>query len=110
MISKSKCSNTINVNEITRDLQIDINNKMKSVTKRTCEETDIEIGINKDITQVCENKCDGEKQMKDELQEMNSIIPIIASYSEQNKTILSVVPTELMCKTKKYKLVGHHQK
>ena len=34
---------------------------MKIVTSRVCEETDVEIDINKDLTQEYENRCDGEK-------------------------------------------------
>ena len=42
--------------------------------------------------------------MKNGIEEMNAVIPIITSYCEQNKTIFTEVSYKLMCKTKKIQM------
>ena len=79
---------------------------MKSTNKRLCEEIDVDIDNENNMTQVYEKKCDGIKLTKDVISVLQQVLTIIASKSTSNETLFNKVPKDVTNQTLKYNMVG----
>ena len=86
-------------------LQSDIENEMKFVNKRLCEEIDVNIDNDNNVTQVYQKKCDGMKLTEDVISRLPQVLTIIASKSIRNETLFTKVPNELKILKFKYNMV-----
>ena len=63
----------IYVDMITSTLESDVSKKMRITNKRSCEEIDVDIDNETNMTQVYDKKCDGTKVMEDVIKKPKSV-------------------------------------
>ena len=71
-----------------------------------CEEIDVNIDNENNMTQVYETKYDGIKVTEDVISVLPQVLTIIAPKSTGNETLFNKVPKEVSIQTIKYNMVG----
>ena len=105
-VQKSRRMHAMYVDMIKSTLESDVLKKMKIIIKRLCEEIDVNIDNDNNMTQVYEKKCDGTKVIEDVITVTPKVLTIIASKSTDNDNLFSKVPKEVTIRTQKYNMVG----